>query len=80
MKTAISIPDQVFREADALASRLGLSRSELYVRAIGALLATHRGDVVTARLNAVHAAGGNDLGIDAALAAAQFKAAGREKW
>jgi hypothetical protein len=52
----------------------------LYVRAIVALLATHRGDLVTARLNEVHVAGGNDLGIDAALAVAQSKAAGREKW
>jgi hypothetical protein len=80
MKTAISIPDQVFHEADSLATRLGLSRSELYVRAIVALLAAHRGDHVTARLNEVHAAGGNDIGIDSALAAAQSRVAGREKW
>lgn len=41
MKTAISIPDKVFRSADALARRLGISRSELYTTAITEL---RRGD------------------------------------
>jgi hypothetical protein len=30
MKTAISIPDKVFKEAERLARRLGQSRSKLY--------------------------------------------------
>ncbi|HKG39033.1 MAG TPA: ribbon-helix-helix protein, CopG family [Conexibacter sp.] len=30
MKTAVSIPDDLFRKADELASRLGKSRSEVY--------------------------------------------------
>jgi metal-responsive CopG/Arc/MetJ family transcriptional regulator len=34
MKTAISIPDDVFAEAERLARRLKKSRSELYSRAI----------------------------------------------
>src|SRR5689334_20092234 len=34
MKTAISIPDRVFTQADRLAKRLGLTRSELYARAV----------------------------------------------
>lgn len=33
MKTAISLPDSVFEEAEALAQKLGLSRSELYTNA-----------------------------------------------
>ena len=33
MKTAISIPDDVFREAERAAKRLGMSRSELFSRA-----------------------------------------------
>ena len=41
MKTAISIPDPVFRSAERLAARLGLSRSELYCRALKDLLARH---------------------------------------
>ncbi len=38
MKTAISLPDSVFEEAEALAQRLGLSRSELYTKALQAYL------------------------------------------
>ncbi len=34
MKTAISIPDQIFKQADHLAHRQGISRSELYTKAI----------------------------------------------
>ena len=34
MKTAISIPDDVFASADRLAKRLRMSRSELYVRVV----------------------------------------------
>ena len=30
MKTAVSIPDDLFRKADELASRMGKSRSEVY--------------------------------------------------
>jgi Arc/MetJ-type ribon-helix-helix transcriptional regulator len=30
MKTAVSIPDELFRKADELASRMGKSRSEVY--------------------------------------------------
>ena len=34
MKTAVSIPDPVFKAAEELAKRLGASRSELYSRAL----------------------------------------------
>lgn len=39
MKTAISVPDDVFRAVDAHAKRLKLSRSELFTRAVVHLLA-----------------------------------------
>ena len=51
MKTAISIPDSVFEAADALAERLGISRSELYSNAVKALVEEHRDKGVTERLN-----------------------------
>jgi len=38
MKTAISLPDSTFKEAEALAQQLGLSRSELYTKALQAYL------------------------------------------
>lgn len=36
MKTAVSIPDPIFEAAEAMSKRLGLSRSELYARALQA--------------------------------------------
>lgn len=54
MKTAISIPDDVFESADALAERMGVSRSWLYSTAVAEYVAKHEDAVVTARLNAVY--------------------------
>lgn len=53
MKTAISIPDDVFDEADALARELNQSRSQLYSRAVREYVARHSKDNVTAALNAL---------------------------
>ena len=55
MKTAISIPDDIFKSADELAGQMGVSRSELYARAVAEYLAKHRDSDVTARLNDVYA-------------------------
>ena len=54
MKTAISIPDPVYRSADALARRLKLSRSQLYATAVADFVARHKHQQVTDRLNAVY--------------------------
>jgi len=51
MKTAISIPDEVFEEAERLARRLGKSRSEVYSLAVAEYLARHAPDQVTADLD-----------------------------
>ena len=61
MKTAISIPDQVFEAAESLAHRLGVSRSELYAKAVEAFIKQHRNQGVTARLNEVYSAESNSL-------------------
>ena len=47
MKTAISLPDEVFESAEKLAKRLKVSRSELYSRALAEYLARHAPDEVT---------------------------------
>ena len=39
MKTAVSVPDELFARADRLAKGLGISRSELYSRALAEFLA-----------------------------------------
>ena len=78
MKTAISLPDEVFESADALAERLGLSRSELYATAVAEYVAKHRDQDVTARLNDVYA--GEPSGLDPALRSAQARSVGRSEW
>ena len=58
MKTAISISDTVFRSAEQLAARLGMSRSELYCTALAELIEKHRDDLVTSRLNNIFTGAG----------------------
>ena len=52
MKTAISIPDNLFADAERLASRLQTSRSELYARALAEFVARHDEERVTSAMNA----------------------------
>lgn len=47
MKTAISIPDELFQDAERLAMRLQTSRSQLYARALSEFIARHDNDRVT---------------------------------
>lgn len=77
MKIAVSIPDALFEAADRAASRLGVSRSELYARAIERFLGDEPDDAITARLDELFASEGS--GVDPALAAAQRRAVS-ETW
>ena len=76
MKTAISVPDDVFALADALARRLRISRSELYATAVAEYVAKQRDEDITERLNAVYA----DMpsGVDPALRRAQGRSVSTE--
>lgn len=78
MKTAISLPDDLFSAADALASRLGVSRSELYATAVAEYLAKHTASEVTARLNEVYATESSEL--DPAFRHAQSRTIGPDTW
>ena len=51
MKTAVSIPDDVFRRADRLAKRLKRSRSRLYADALREYVARHDPAAITASIN-----------------------------
>lgn len=55
MKTAISVPDDIFQSAEKLAAEKGMSRSELYAAAVAEYVAKHRSRDVTAELDAVYA-------------------------
>jgi metal-responsive CopG/Arc/MetJ family transcriptional regulator len=47
MKIAVSVPDDVFQEAEELARRTKRSRSEVYSRALAEYVARHAPDRVT---------------------------------
>ncbi|MGI8925124.1 MAG: hypothetical protein ACR2HN_00590 [Tepidiformaceae bacterium] len=51
MKAAVSIPNDVFAEAEELARELKTSRSGLYSRALREFLTRHRPDQVTEALD-----------------------------
>jgi predicted transcriptional regulator len=78
MKTAISIPDPVFRNAEKLAKNLKVTRSRLYAAAVAEYVKRHRATKVTDKLNAVY--GDSDSALDEAIAAIQTRSLPRERW
>ena len=78
MKTAISLPDELFRAAERRARSLGISRSELYARALADLLQRDSGAAVTAALDRVYGAEGGK--VDETLGELQRRALEREDW
>jgi metal-responsive CopG/Arc/MetJ family transcriptional regulator len=53
MKTAVSLPEQVFRAAERHAKRTRKSRSQLYAEALSEYLDRHSPDEVTEAMNHV---------------------------
>ena len=53
MKTAISIPDKIYRDAERLSRRLKKSRSQVYTEAVTEYVARHEPDAVTEAMNRV---------------------------
>ena len=53
MKTAISVPDDVFEAAERQARRMRMTRSQLYSEALSEYLARHGSDEVTDAMNDV---------------------------
>lgn len=78
MKTAVSIPDEVFRRAEELARRRRLSRSRLISTALEEYLQRHEHEDVTAELDRVYSQHGS--AVDAAAYALQHASLTREKW
>ena len=78
MKTAISIPDQTFQAGETLAKHLGVSRSELYTKALQAFIATHNTQHITEAVNQIYAQ--QPSAIDPLVAQMQFASLPREDW
>jgi hypothetical protein len=79
MKTAISIPDLLFIAADRAAKRLGISRSELYQKALASYLEAQGDSGLTEQLNQVYT--DEDPGpVDPVLARLQGASLGSDEW
>ncbi len=78
MKTAISIPNNVFEQAESLARKLKISRSELFTDAVKVYLKENHVEDVTAKLNEVY--GNGDPSLDKALLNAQTAILPKEEW
>ena len=78
MKTAISIPDDIFNAAENFAQQSRLSRSALFTRAMVEFLSRRRNEGVTERLNRLY--GKEGALLDPALSKMQSLAIAKEKW
>lgn len=78
MKTAISLPDPLFQAAEQFAHEQGLSRSELFARALQAYLQAHRYHGITDALNQIYAE--ESSALDPAVAAAQARSLANDEW
>ena len=54
MKTAISIPDALYEDAEQTARAMGIPRSQLFARAVSEFIKRHKREEITQRLNEVY--------------------------
>jgi hypothetical protein len=78
MKTAVSIPDEVFEKVERLARRAGRSRSEVFSAALKEYVARHAPDEVTETMDRVCEALGDQS--DAFVAAAGRRVLENTEW
>ena len=78
MKTAVSIPDEVFERAERLVKRSGRSRSDVYSAALKEYVDRHGSDDVTEAMNHVCDAIGDER--DAFTTAAARRVLERSEW
>jgi hypothetical protein len=78
MKTAVSIPDEVFRGAERLARRTKKSRSQLFSEALKEYVARHAPDDVTDAMDRVCAELGHTK--DEFVASAAHRTLKRNEW
>ena len=78
MRSAVSLPDDLFRLAEVAAGRLRMSRRELYGVAIAEFLKRQRTDAVTERLNDVYSR--RRARVDSRLHRAQLSSVEKDSW
>jgi metal-responsive CopG/Arc/MetJ family transcriptional regulator len=80
MKTAISIPDGLFDEADRLAAQQGKSRSELYAEAVAEYLKAQKVVGVRERLDAVYASDPDSSALEPDVLELQSRSIAPREW
>jgi hypothetical protein len=80
VKIAISIPDSVFEAAESLAKRRGMSRSELYTKAVIEFLEGERFTGVRERLDSVYETQPDQSELDPVVKGLQARSVSRTKW
>jgi len=78
MKTAVSVPDDLFRQAEEAARRLRISRSKLFSTALSEFLQRQGSNAITERLNEVYSR--RTAKVDSALHRAQLKHLDKDSW
>jgi metal-responsive CopG/Arc/MetJ family transcriptional regulator len=78
MKTAVSVPDDLFRLAELAARRLRVSRSKLYATAISEFLNRQQAGAVTQRLNEAYSR--RPAKLDSAFERAQLRSLDKDSW
>jgi len=78
MKTAVSIPDAVFKNADRLARRLGISRSRLYSLAVEVYVKRRGPESITDAMN--HVVDEVEASGDEFVSAAAERVLARTEW
>ena len=54
MKTAVSLPDSLYSEAEKTAQSMGIPRSQLFARALEEFIEHHKRENITEKLNSVY--------------------------
>jgi len=78
MKTAISVPNDVFARAERFAHRRHMTRSALFTAAVREYIQRHRRENVTRKLNEVY--GGESSSLDPVLSQLQGLSIPQEEW
>jgi antitoxin MazE6 len=81
MKTAISVPNEIFENATRAASALGMTRSAFFARAVERYLQQLETESITQEIDAALATVGEDDSASAAVAAGRRRLArGTQVW
>jgi len=61
MKTAISLPDTLYAEAEDTAKSMGIPRSQLFAKALEEFISHHRKESITEKYNEIYSKIGTDI-------------------